>query len=498
MTKQYMLSIDQGTTSTRAVLFDKKSKIIAMYQEELPLIYPHPGYVEVDASFIWESTVRVMKQLLVEAKISADSIHAIGITNQRETTIVWDKESGKPIYNGLVWQSRQTSGICEELKQKGLEDEIRNRTGLVIDPYFSATKVKWILDHVHGAKQLAQEGKLLFGTVETWLLWNMTNGEVHITDASNASRTLMYNIYDHAWDDFILQELDIPKSMLPEVKPSSTVYGYLDESILGCKIPLAGAAGDQQAALFGQAAFKRGDVKNTYGTGCFMLMNTGEQAVKSKAGLLTTIAWDVDGKVEYALEGSVFIAGAAIQWLKDGLQIISTSYQSERYAAAVSSTDGVYFVPAFVGLGTPYWNANVRGAMFGLTRGSTKEHVTRAVLESLAYQSKDLLMVMEEESGIQLVNMAVDGGAIQNNFLMQFQSDILGVAIERPLVRESTALGAAFLAGLATGFWESKEQIASFRQLDKVFYPHMEEPERINLYKGWKRAVKAAIAFSED
>lgn len=495
---QYIMSIDQGTTSTRAILFNQQSEIIAMYQEDLPLQYPHPGYVEVDANYIWESTKSVMKKVLQKANISAERIHAIGITNQRETTIVWDKETGKPIYNGLVWQSRQTNIICEALTKKGLAEDIKNRTGLIIDPYFSGTKVKWILEHVHGAKQLASEGKLLFGTVETWLIWNMTNKQVHITDVSNASRTLMYNIYSHQWDQFLLQELEVPASMLPEVKSSSEIYGYLDESILGVKIPIAGAAGDQQASLFGQAAFKSGDVKNTYGTGCFMLMNTGEQAVRSNSGLLTTIAWKIDGKVEYALEGSVFIAGAAIQWLRDGLNIINSAEQSEQLATAVASSEGVYFVPAFVGLGTPYWNANVRGAMFGLTRGSSKEHITRAVIESLAFQSKDLLSVMEEESGINLTGMAVDGGAIQNNFLMQFQSDILGLAIERPLVRESTALGAAFFAGLATEFWANKAEIATLRKIDQVFYPHMEEREREQLYKGWKKAVKAAIAFSED
>lgn len=496
--KSYVMSIDQGTTSTRAILFNQESEIVSLYQEELPLIYPHPGHVEVNASYIWESTVRVMQQLVKQANVSAEQIAAIGITNQRETTIVWDKDTGKPIYNGLVWQSRQSTAICENLKQNGWAEKIKERTGLIIDPYFSSTKVKWILDHVHGARELAKQNRLYFGTVETWLIWNMTNGKKHITDVSNASRTMMFNIVERQWDKEIIDYLDIPSSMLPEVKSSSEIYGYLDASILGDEIPIAGAAGDQQAALFGQAAFSRGDVKNTYGTGCFMLMNTGEHAVHSKAGLLTTIAWEVDGKLEYALEGSVFIAGAAVQWLRDGLQIIKYSHESELLATAVSSTDGVYFVPAFVGLGTPYWNANVRGAMFGLTRGSSKEHIARAVLESLAYQSRDLLTVMEEESNVTLTSMAVDGGAIKNEFLMQFQSDILGIAVERPAVSESTALGAAFLAGLAVGFWQSKEQIAAFRKLDNVFFPHMEEHDREHLYKGWKRAVKAAICFSEE
>lgn len=496
--KPYIMSIDQGTTSTRAILFNQNSDILSIYQEELPLIYPHPGHVEVNASYIWESTVRVMQQLIKKANITAEQIAAIGITNQRETTIVWDKDTGKPIYNGLVWQSRQSASICEELKLNGWSEKITESTGLVIDPYFSATKVKWILEHVHGARELAKQDRLLFGTVETWLIWNMTNKQKHITDVSNASRTMMFNIVKREWDKDITDYLQIPTSMLPEVKSSSEVYGYLDQSILGHEIPIAGAAGDQQAALFGQAAFSRGNVKNTYGTGCFMLMNTGEQPVQSNAGLLTTIAWEVDGKLEYALEGSVFIAGAAVQWLRDGLQIIKNSQDSETLATAVASSEGVYFVPAFVGLGTPYWNADVRGAMFGLTRGSNKEHIARAVLESLAYQSRDLLTVMEEESNVTLTSMAVDGGAIHNEFLMQFQSDILGIAVERPAVSESTALGAAFLAGLAVGYWESKEQIASFRKLDKVFFPHMEERDRESMYKGWKRAVKAAICFSEE
>ena len=496
--KPYIMAIDQGTTSTRAILFNRQSEIVALYQEALPLMYPHPGYVEVDASYIWESTIKVMQKLVQQSAISADDIHAIGITNQRETTIVWDKETGKPIYNGLVWQSRQTASLCEELKAQGWSETIKQRTGLVIDPYFSATKVKWILEHVHGAKELAKQGRLLFGTVETWLIWNMTNGQNHITDVSNASRTMMFNIVNREWDKDILEQLEIPYSMLPKVKSSSEVYGYLDASILGVEIPIAGAAGDQQAALFGQTAFSRGDVKNKYGTGCFMLMNTGEQLVHSKYGLLTTIAWEVEGKLEYALEGSVFIAGAAVQWLRDGLEMINDSHETQALAESVDSTAGVYFVPAFVGLGTPYWNADVRGAMFGLTRGSNKAHIARAVLESLAYQSRDLLTVMEEESGVTLTSMAVDGGAIQNEFLMQFQSDILGIAVERPAVSESTALGAAYLAGLATQFWDSKAQIASFRKMDKVFFPHMEEPTREQLYKGWKRAVKAAICFSED
>lgn len=496
MTK-YIMSIDQGTTSTRALLIDKQGTIVAMEQEELPLIYPHPGHVEVNATFIWESTLNVMRKVVEKSNITADQIEAIGITNQRETTVIWDKVTGKPIYNGLVWQSRQTANICEQLKADGYENEFRQKTGLVIDPYFSGTKVKWILDHVNSARELAEQGRLLFGTIDTWLIWNMTSGKVHITDVSNASRTLMFNIYSRSWDEQLLHLLNVPVSMLPEVKASSEVYGYLDEHVLGHSIPIAGVAGDQQAALFGQSAFSVGNTKNTYGTGCFMLMNTGATPISSEHGLLTTIAWEVDGKLEYALEGSVFIAGAAIQWLRDGLQIIEHASQTEEMALSVNSSEGVYVVPAFVGLGTPYWNSDVRGSIFGLTRGTSKEHIVRAVLESLAYQSRELLAVMEKDSGYKITSMAVDGGSIHNNFLMQFQSDILGVAIERPLISESTALGAAFLAGLAVGFWSSKEEIATIHKVERVFFPHMDEAEREKLFTGWLRAVKAAMAFCE-
>ena len=494
---KYIMSIDQGTTSTRALLIDKQGNIVAIEQEELPLIYPHPGHVEVDASFIWESTLKVMRKVVENSDIIAEQISAIGITNQRETTVIWDKVTGKPIYHGLVWQSRQTTSICDQLKEEGFEDNFRNKTGLILDPYFSGTKVKWILDQIRGARQLAEQGSLLFGTIDTWLIWNMTNGKVHVTDVSNASRTLMFNIHNRSWDEELLGILNVPACMLPEVKASSEVYGYLDEHILGQSIPIAGAAGDQQAALFGQSAFSVGNTKNTYGTGCFMLMNTGEKPISSEHGLLTTIAWEVDGKLEYALEGSVFIAGAAIQWLRDGLQIIEDASQTEEMALSVTSTDGVYVVPAFVGLGTPYWNSEVRGSMFGLTRGTKKEHIVRAVLESLAYQSRELLAVMEEDSGYKITSMAVDGGSIQNNFLMQFQSDILGVAIERPLISESTALGVAFLAGLAVGFWSSKEEITAIHKVERVFFPHMDEEEREKLFAGWLRAVKAAVAFCE-
>lgn len=496
MTK-YIMSIDQGTTSTRALLIDKQGTIVAIEQEALPLIYPHPGHVEVNATFIWESTLNVMRKVVEKSNITAEQIEAIGITNQRETTVIWDKVTGKPIYNGLVWQSRQTANICEQLKADGYENDFRQKTGLVIDPYFSGTKVKWILDHVNSARELAEQGRLLFGTIDSWLIWNMTNGKVHITDVSNASRTLMFNIHSRSWDEHLLHLLNVPASMLPEVKASSEVYGYLDEHLLGHSIPIAGVAGDQQAALFGQSAFSIGNTKNTYGTGCFMLMNTGETPISSEHGLLTTIAWEVDGKLEYALEGSVFIAGAAIQWLRDGLQIIEHASQTEEMALSVTSSEGVYVVPAFVGLGTPYWNSDVRGSIFGLTRGTSKEHIVRAVLESLAYQSRELLAVMEKDSGYKITSMAVDGGSIHNNFLMQFQSDILGVAIERPLISESTALGAAFLAGLAVGFWSGKEEIAAIHKVERVFFPHMDEAEREKLFAGWLRAVKAAMAFCE-
>lgn len=494
---QYMMSIDQGTTSTRAILVNQQGEITAIEQEELPLKYPQPGHVEVDAEFIWQSVLRVMRQVLQKAAVSPEAIQGIGITNQRETTVIWHKETGQPIYNGLVWQSKQSAGICEQLKQQGYESDFQEKTGLVIDPYFSGTKVKWVLDHVEGAREQAEQGKLLFGTIETWLIWKLTGGKVHVTDVSNASRTLMFNIHQRRWDEQLLQWLGVPASLLPEVKSSSEIYGYTDEAILGRAIAIAGAAGDQQAALFGQQAFQKGDTKNTYGTGCFMLMNTGDKAIASKHGLLTTVAWEVDGKLEYALEGSVFVAGAAIQWLRDGLQIIKSASETEELATAVQSSEGVYVVPAFVGLGTPYWNSDVRGSVFGITRGTTKAHIIRAVLESLAYQSRELIQVMEEDSGYKLNKMSVDGGAIQNNFLMQFQSDITGKQIERPLIHESTAIGAAYLAGLAVGFWSSKEELASLRQIDRVFLPQMAEAEREQLFKGWLRAVKAAMAFCE-
>ncbi|MGO4182640.1 glycerol kinase GlpK [Paenibacillus sp. MCAF9] len=493
----YMLSLDQGTTSTRALLVDKSGTIVDIAREELPLSYPHAGWVEADAMFIWQSTKKVMAELLAKTGITAEQIAGIGITNQRETTVVWDKTTGQPIHNAIVWQSRQTAEISDGLKKSGYEQQFHEKTGLLIDAYFSGTKVSWLLEHVEGARERAVKGELLLGTIDTWLIWNLTGGQVHVTDVSNASRTLMFNIHERSWDDELLHILNIPKAMLPEVRSSSEVYGHVVDEIVGRKIPVAGAAGDQQAALFGQNAYAEGNTKNTYGTGCFMLMNTGTKAIVSEKGLLTTIAWEVDGKLEYALEGSVFVAGAAIQWLRDGLELIESASETEALAEQVESSDGVYVVPAFVGLGTPYWNSDVRGAVFGLTRGTSKAHFVRAVLESLAYQTKDVLSVMEEESGLPLESLCVDGGAVANNMLMQFQSDLLGVPVERPVVNESTALGAAYLAGLAVGFWQNREELAKLRQVDKVFKPAMEEETRTDLYSGWHRAVRAAMAFAQ-
>lgn len=491
----YMLSLDQGTTSTRALLVDRKGGIAGIAREELKLHYPSPGAVEADALEIWESTKRVMRGVLETAGVKAEQIAGIGITNQRETTVVWDKATGKPIHHAIIWQSRQSADICERLKAEGHGDDIHRRTGLLIDAYFSGTKIAWLLEHVDGARERAERGELLFGTIETWLIWQLTGGKAHVTDVSNASRTLLFNIHERQWDRELLRLLDVPEALLPEVKSSSEVYGHIVESLLGRPIPIAGAAGDQQAALFGQNAFRVGATKNTYGTGCFMLMNTGDKAIMSQKGLLTTIAWELDGKLEYALEGSVFVAGAAIQWLRDGLQLIGSASETEELAAEAGDTEGVYVVPAFVGLGTPYWNSDVRGSVFGLTRGTTKAHFVRAVLESLAYQTKDVLKVMQEESGLRLESLAVDGGAVANGLLMQFQSDLLGVPVERPVCLESTALGAAYLAGLAVGFWSDKDEIAKLREVDRLFEPAMDDARRQELYGGWQRAVKAAMAF---
>ncbi|MDF2035375.1 glycerol kinase GlpK [Cytobacillus oceanisediminis] len=494
--EKYILSLDQGTTSSRAILFNKKGEIVHTAQKEFTQHFPKPGWVEHNANEIWGSILSVIAGVFSESGIKPEQIAGIGITNQRETTVVWDKETGAPIYNAIVWQSRQTSEICDELKEKGYNDLFREKTGLLIDAYFSGTKVKWILDHVEGAREKAQQGKLLFGTIDTWLIWKLSGGKAHVTDYSNASRTLMFNIHELNWDEELLNILGVPKAMLPEVKPSSEVYAKtIDYHFFGKEVPIAGAAGDQQAALFGQACFEKGMAKNTYGTGCFMLMNTGEKAVQSEHGLLTTIAWGLEGKIEYALEGSIFVAGSAIQWLRDGMRMLKDAKDSESYAKRVDSTDGVYVVPAFVGLGTPYWDSDVRGAVFGVTRGTSKEHFIRATLESLAYQTKDVLSAMEADSGIELKTLRVDGGAVKNNFLMEFQSDILEVPVERPTINETTALGAAYLAGLAVGFWKSQEEIAEQWAIDQSYHPSMEEKVRADLYQGWKKAVKAAIAF---
>jgi len=499
MTEKYILSLDQGTTSSRAILFNKKGDIVAMTQKEFPQYYPQPGWVEHNANEIWGSVLAVLGELFGNHEVTPSQIEGIGITNQRETTVVWDKNTGIPVYNAIVWQSRQTSAICDDLKAKGLEPMVREKTGLVIDAYFSGTKIKWILDNVEGAREKADNGDLIFGTIDTWLIWKLTGGKAHVTDYTNASRTMLYNIHTLEWDEELLQMLDIPKTMLPEVRPSSEVYGKtVDHHFFGQEVPVAGAAGDQQAALFGQACFESGMAKNTYGTGCFMLMNTGEKAVPSEHGLLTTIAWGVDGKVEYALEGSIFVAGAAVQWLRDGLRIVDNAPQSEELATKVDTNDGVYVVPAFTGLGAPYWDMDARGAIFGLTRGTSREVLVRATLESLAYQTKDVLAAMEADSGITLNTLRVDGGAVKNNFLMQFQSDLLDVPVERPMVNETTALGAAYLAGLATGFWTDKQDIASNWAIDKTFEPELEEEKRTDLYDGWKRAVDSTMHWSKN
>jgi glycerol kinase len=492
----YILAIDQGTTSSRAIIFNHEGQIVHQSQKEFTQIFQNPGWVEHNANEIWGSVLSVIAACFSESGIKPQQIAGIGITNQRETTVVWSKETSEPIYHAIVWQSRQTSEICDQLKADGYNDVFRDKTGLLIDAYFSGTKVQWILNHVKGARERAENGELLFGTIDTWLIWKLSGGKVHITDYSNASRTLMFNIHDLKWDDELLKILNVPKTMLPDVKPSSEVYGYTEENqFFGQKIPIAGVAGDQQAALFGQACFRAGMAKNTYGTGCFMLMNTGENAVRSQSGLLTTIAWGLNNKVEYALEGSIFVAGSAIQWLRDGLRMLKSAKDSEGYATKVNSTDGVYIVPAFVGLGTPYWDSDVRGAAFGLTRGTTKEHFVRATLESLAYQTRDVLSAMESDSGIQLKTLRVDGGAVSNNFLMSFQSDILNVPVERPAINETTALGAAYLAGLAVGYWKDQQEIAIQWSIDHSFEPNMSEEVRETLYNGWKKAVFAAMAF---
>ena len=498
MAKKYIMALDQGTTSSRAIIFNHEGEIVQVAQNEFTQIYPKPGWVEHDPMEIWGTQSGVIREVLETAGIRPTEIAAIGITNQRETTVVWDKNTGRPIYNAIVWQCRRTANICDDLKAKGLENYVRENTGLVIDAYFSGTKIKWILDNVEGAREKAKNGDLLFGNIDTWLIWNLTRGKVHVTDYSNASRTMIYNIKELKWDERMLEELSIPKSMLPEVRPSSEIYGVTDPHTLGgAEIPIAGIAGDQQAALFGQACFEPGMAKNTYGTGCFMLMNTGEEPVASKNGLLTTIAWGVDGKVEYALEGSIFVAGAIIQWLRDELHLITDASDSEYFASKEKDNNGVYLVPAFVGLGAPYWDMYARGTIVGLTRGANKNHIIRAALESIAYQTRDVLEAMEEDSNIDLQELRVDGGAVANNFLMQFQSDILGVPVHRPEIIETTALGAAYLAGLAVDFWTDKDEITRRWNVDRVFTTEMPDMEKEKLYKGWKRAVERSKNWEE-
>lgn len=499
MEKKFVLAIDQGTTSCRAILFDHESNIKGVAQKEFTQIFPQPGYVEHDAQEIWDTQIGVIRTLISEQGINPAEIAAIGITNQRETTVVWDKSTGKPIYNAIVWQCRRTTAICEDLKARGLEASIREKTGLVVDAYFSGTKVKWILDNVEGARKRAENGELLFGNIDTWLLWKLTGGKVHATDYSNASRTLMYNINKLKWDDEILAELGVPAVMLPQVLPSSYEYGETDPTVfMGSAIPIAGIAGDQQAALFGQVCHQPGMAKNTYGTGCFMLMNTGDKVYRSSNGLLTTIAWGIDGRVDYALEGSIFISGAAVQWLRDGLKVIETAPDSEYFAGKVNDAGGVYMVPAFVGLGAPYWDMRARGLIIGLTRGTTKENIIRATLDSIAYQTKDVLSAMQSDSNIELKSLRVDGGAVKNNLLMQFQADILNCPVDRPKVTETTALGAAYLAGLAVGFWSGKEELANKWQLDRSFVPLMGQQERDRYYRGWEKAVKRAMDWEVD
>ncbi|GEN81910.1 glycerol kinase [Sporosarcina luteola] len=494
--EQYILSLDQGTTSSRAILFDKKGRVVETAQQEFEIFFPQPGWVEQDANEIWNSILSCIAEVLRKADVLPGQIAGIGITNQRETTVVWDKNNGNPVHKAIVWQSRQTEEICTQLRNDGYSDLFIDKTGLLIDPYFSGTKVKWVLDNVEGARAKAVAGDLLFGTIDTWLVYKLTGGRAHVTDYSNASRTLLFNIKELKWDEELLDILNVPASMLPEVKSSSEIYAYADDyPFTGHRIPIASVIGDQQAALFGQACFEKGMAKTTYGTGSFMLLNTGEECVRSKHGLLTTIAWSVDGEVTYALEGSNFVAGSAVQWLRDGLRMFDKSSDSEAYALKVSSSDGVYVVPAFVGLGTPYWDSDARGAVFGVTRGTTKEHFIRATLESLAYQTRDVLEVMVTDSGIGLESLRVDGGAVSNDFLMQFQSDILNVPVERPVVNEITALGAAFLAGLAVGYWADQQEIVQKWEVETTFSSAFSEEEREDLYVGWKKAVAATREY---
>ena len=495
---KYVMALDAGTTSNRCILFNEKGEMCSVAQKEFTQYFPHPGWVEHDANEIWSTQLGVAVEAMSKIGATAEDIAAIGITNQRETTIVWDKNTGEPVYHAIVWQCRRTSEYCDTLKEKGLTETFRQKTGLVIDAYFSGTKLKWILDNVEGVRERAENGELLFGTVETWLIWRLTKGKVHVTDYSNASRTLMFNINTLEWDDEILAELNIPKCMLPEAKPSSCVYGEADPSFLGGPIPIGGAAGDQQAALFGQTCFRPGEAKNTYGTGCFMLMNTGDKPVFSKNGLVTTIAWGLDGKVKYALEGSIFVAGAAVQWLRDEMRLIDSSPDSEYMASKVKDTNGCYVVPAFTGLGAPHWDQYARGTIVGITRGVNKYHIIRATLESLAYQTNDVLQAMKADSGIELATLKVDGGASANNFLMQTQADIINAPVERPRCVETTAMGAAYLAGLAVGYWSSKEDVINNWAIDKVFMPEISEEDRAKKVAGWNKAVKYSYGWAKE
>lgn len=493
---KYILSIDQGTTSTRAIIFDQDGEPKWSSQKDIEQFFPEPGWVEHDANEIWLKTLQVIANVMIESGLDPEDLDSIGITNQRETTVIWDKETGRPIYHAVVWQSKQTSEIADQLKEDGHKESIHKKTGLIIDSYFSATKIKWILDKVEGSRERAENGELLFGTIDTWLLWKLTGGKVHATDYSNASRTMLYNIYDLEWDKDILELLDIPEKMLPEVLPSSGIFGETMDAVFhGTNVPVAGIAGDQQAALFGQTAFDKGMVKNTYGTGAFIIMNTGKEPIQSENGLLTTLAYGINGEVNYALEGSIFVAGSALQWLRDGMDMFRESPESEEFAKKVETTDGVYVVPAFTGLGAPYWDQEVRGATFGLTRGTTKNHFIRATLESLAYQTRDVVDAMNQDAGLKTETMRVDGGASMNDFLMQFQSDILDVHIERSKVMETTALGSAYLAGLATGFFKDQEEIKAKWEMAKSFDSKMDEEKREDLYAGWQAAVKSAQTF---
>lgn len=496
--QQYILALDQGTTSSRAIIFDQQGAVVAIAQKEFTQFFPQPGWVEHDANEIWSTQLGVAAEAIIKAGLLPENIAAIGITNQRETTVVWERATGKPIYHAIVWQDRRTAEFCDELKARGLDQVIREKTGLVIDAYFSASKVKWILDHVEGARAKAENGELCFGTIDSWLVWNLTKGQIHVTDVSNASRTMLCNIHTLQWDGELQKIFDIPGSMLPQIRSSSEVYGTTQNILTSHNIPIAGIAGDQQAALFGQMCTQSGMVKNTYGTGCFMLMNTGEKPVVSNNNLLTTVAWKVNGITHYALEGSVFIAGAVVQWLRDGLGIIKTSADVEQLATQVKDTDGVFLVPAFAGLGAPHWNPYTRGTMVGITRGTSAAHIARAALESIAFQTMDVLKAMEADSGISIKELRVDGGATANDLLMQFQSDILQTKVVRPKITETTALGAAYLAGLAVGFWPSIEAIQDQWQVDIVFSAVMPETESAILKKGWQRAVRSAIAWADD